>query len=676
MNPSPRLAAFAVALLAIATTASGETPTLPSGTLLTSWLGNSYMDAEGHKNVTEALHDICVSPNGHVFSAGYAETWGGGATYNAANGDFIARYDRFDTGFGDPVSAVAADNDFVYFGSSGKGILRAPHGGKWTYERFLKAGNIQGLCISNGKLYVSDYGMGKIRVLNLATMAEERSWNCNKPTRLAVDRAGNVWVVIWDRTSDQEPTTGPMWWGEFVQSFSPDGTPGPRITDFKKPLSLAFANDGKLLVGGLNEHSQIWIYDVGGKPAKVGTFGEEMGIYAGTAGAFTKSAKLHWIRSIAVDDKGSIYTGCVYGTFWGDCIEKWDTSGKLIWRVVAGTSLDCGGIDPDNETEAYTKFHHYSLDYTKTVPGSEWSLTGYTVNRFAYPNDPRVDQNSDVGERSLGMGVWKIAGKTFIGRSSQNGYMFELYRIEKATNGEVVVPSVSMGTGSGKVNRFYDPSPKKWDEYPKYEMYNQYWCLAKNGDCLTTDNGKQNVVVRYPFGGLDKHGNPIWRADSVVTYTLPEFASPQYVRRIEYDSANDVLYAGGNTGHDNYISKVVRYDHFTTRRTMAWEKALPMNDKEYTPDTNYGGGTALTLNSSGDYLFILYGYGHCRILRKDSGELVGTLKQNVNGWTGSAGQVDAAYGCTAFRRKNGEYIVLFENAAWANIMMYRWTPPK
>jgi hypothetical protein len=35
---------------------------------------------------------------------------------------------------------------------------------------------------------------------------------------------------------------------------------------------------------------------------------------------------------------------------------------------------------------------------------------------------------------------------------------------------------------------------------------------------------------------------------------------------------------------------------------------------------------------------------------------------------------DAAYGMTVTKRINGEYVILFENAAWANIMMTRWSP--
>ena len=73
-------------------------------------------------------------------------------------------------------------------------------------------------------------------------------------------------------------------------------------------------------------------------------------------------------------------------------------------------------------------------------------------------------------------------------------------------------------------------------------------------------------------------------------------------------------------------------------------------------------------------MFIGYGMGHVRILSKADGKLVGTLRQNVNGWKGSDGQVDAAYGMTVTLRKTGEYVVVFENAAWANIMMTRWCP--
>jgi len=212
--------------------------------------------------------------------------------------------------------------------------------------------------------------------------------------------------------------------------------------------------------------------------------------------------------------------------------EKWKPTGALQWRLFAGTSLDSAGLDPNNDTEVYSKYHHYSLDYSKSISGTEWTLKEFTVDRFKYPNDPRIDQNSNVGSRALGAGAWRIGGKLFVGRSSQEGYRFELYRQEMATDGEVLVPSFRMGAG----------------------------------------------------------GDPI------------------------------------------------------------------------------------TFSITADHAFIGYGLGHVRILNKADGKPVGSLRQNVNGWKGSDGQVDAAYGMTVTLRKNGEYIVLFENAPdtvgpWRGIVM-------
>jgi hypothetical protein len=655
--------------------AQAEVPFDPPGAYSSSWLGNTYMDAIGHKNVTEELADLCVSPDGKLFTAGYAETWGGGASYLTADGGFVARYDRFESGFGDPVKAVAADAKFVFWGTPGKGFLRSGHGGggAGAYTTFLPGKIITGLFAKGGKLYVSNFSDGKIHVYDIATMTEDRSWSCPDPTRLTVDRTGKVWVLKWDSASTQKPQAGSIWWGEKIVSFSSTAIPGPEITDFDKPLALAVNNGGQLLVGGLKQHSQIWIYDIKGTPSKVGTFGAQGGIFSGAEGAFTNSAKLHWIKSIAVDASDSIYTGCTYGTFWGNCIEKWNPTGVLQWRLFAGTSLDSAGLDPDNDTEVYSKYHHYSLDYSKTVPGTEWSLKGFTVNRFDYPNDPRVDQNSDVGSRSLGAGAWRIGGKLFVGRSSQEGYRFELYRQETATDGEVLVPSFQMGAGGDEFNHFYNPHTKTWAQKPKKDgIYNQYWNIAKNGDLFTI--GDPQTIIHYKYGGLDEHRNPIWAATNASASVVSEFKP---ARRLVYDSDADVMYMAGDVKDGNWGS-FLRVKKFTDwskgNRRASYTAELPYRDKEYAGNSNYGGGDPITFSVAGGYIFIGYGMGHVRILTKVDGKLVGTLRQNVNGWKGSDGQVDAAYGMTVALRKNGEYVVLFENAAWANIQMYRWCP--
>jgi hypothetical protein len=391
------------------------------------------------------------------------------------------------------------------------------------------------------------------------------------------------------------------------------------------------------------------------------------------SGSFTGSTKLHWIKAIAVDASDNIYTGCTYGTFWGDCIEKWSPTGALQWRLFAGTSLDSAGLDPENDTEVYSKYHHYSLDYSKTTPGTEWSLKGFTVNRFKYPNDPRVDQNSDVGSRALGAGAWRIGGKLFVGRSSQEGYRFELYRQETATDGEVLVPSFRMGAGGDKSNHFYNAQTQTWTHKPKKDgIYNQYWSIAKNGDLFTV--GDPQTIIHYKYGGLDTHSNPIWDSSNATTSVVSEFKP---VRRLVYDSDADVMYIAGDVKNQNWGSflRVKKFPKWSTgNRSSSYTVNLPYEDAEYAARSNYGGGQPAAFSVAGDFIFVLYGVGHVRILNKTDGSLVGTLRQSVNGWKGSDGQVDAAYGMTVTQRKNGEYIILFENAAWANIMMTRWCP--
>ena len=652
-----------------------ESPTNPPGSYYTSWLGNSFMDyGTRHKGVPEELEDMKAAPNGTVLSAGYNENFGGAATYNA-NGSFAGRYDGYGSGFGSPVKSVEVDDNYVYLGlPNGKGIHRFNHGGSSSSNaQWLKGDDITGLYIRNNKLWVSDWTNRRVRILNLSDGSEVTSWPVTNPMHLAVDGNERCWVVQWDPASTQTAIDGPVHWGKNILSFSNTGVQGPSITDFEKPLAVAIDNNNQLLVGGWNQHSQIWIYNnLGGSPARNGTFGELNGLFSGTAGAFTTSPKLHWIKAIDVDLSGNIYTASIYGTFWGHCVEKWTASGTLLWRVFAGTSLDCAGIDPNNETEVYSKYHHYTLDYSKTTPGTEWSLKAFTVNRYKYPTDYRVDFSKDVGERSLGAGAFRIGGKLFMARSSQAGYRWELYRQETTTDGEVLVPSVNMGAGTEPADQFYNSSTKAWHSYPKYKSYNQYWSLAKNGDLLTLAGNNYHDVVRFPYGGLDSNNNPIWRAANAVVYTLSDHPSV-WVRRIVYDSDNDVLYAVGNENTANNCStKLVRYDHFTTARTKTWTVSLPFMDSNYVPDVNYGGGTAITLAQAGKYLFLGYGYGHIRILNQSTGALVGTLVQAVNGWHGGGGQVDAAYGLTAFQRSTGEYVLLFENAGWGNIMMTRW----
>ena len=173
---------------------------------------------------------------------------------------------------------------------------------------------------------------------------------------------------------------------------------------------------------------------------------------------------------------------------------------------------------------------------------------------------------------------------------------------------------------------------------------------------------------------MDGNGNPIWDAANASVSIVSELKP---IRRVVYDSDLDVMYLAGDVKNQNWGSflRIKSFPKWSTgNRSSSFTSDLPYEDKEYAGNSNYGGGQPASFCVAGDYIFVLYGIGHVRILSRGDGTLVGTLRQNVNGWRGSDGQVDAAYAMTVTKRSTGEYVILFENAAWANIMMTRWDP--
>jgi prepilin-type processing-associated H-X9-DG protein len=432
---------------------AAETPVAPPGTYTTSWLGNSFMKVNGsqEETVPEELEDMAVSANGTVFTAGYHERGGGGAAFNGSTGAFAGRYSGFNSGFGEPSNGVAADNTYVYFGTK-VGMKRYLHGGGNTNTSFLDGHAIMGVALKDGLLYLSDYTYNRIRVYNAGTLTEVRSWAMSKPTRIAVDNNNRVWVIQEAATTIQPVNEGPMWFGGAILSFSDTGKPGQSITNFEKPMALEVNRaTNQLYVGGLNQHSQLWIYNnLAGTPAKVGTFGTLNGIFSGTAGEFSTAAKLHWIRAS---------TSIVRAMSMSLALTA--LSGDRQWRSLRRRVLLYGAYSvPRRLMEValtppmkplFTPSSSLQNELGQYHTRQRMVAQGFTVNRFKYPNDPRVDHLSDVGSRSLGYGAVRIRGRLFMIRSDQGGYRFEMFRFNPKTDGQVAIPSVVMAIGANHV---------------------------------------------------------------------------------------------------------------------------------------------------------------------------------------------------------------------------------
>ena len=191
--------------------------------------GQLVRQEQGHQWVPVNVCGIGVTPNGTVFSAGVAEGYGGVASYK--DGKFVTKYD-YDSGFGSSSSAVAADDAYVYIGTAA-GLFRTRRGDEAYNRTPIVKGNILGLALRDGELYLSDYDTGKVRVLATATMKEVRAFAAPRPGPLAVGVDGRIWVI--QGKPAKEPYLSFYTGGLKIVSFSRDGSPARKSRTSRTP---------------------------------------------------------------------------------------------------------------------------------------------------------------------------------------------------------------------------------------------------------------------------------------------------------------------------------------------------------------------------------------------------------------------------------------------------------
>ena len=651
------------------------------GTVVHSWLANSFAKEKGYQSVPVTARSICVASDGTVYSAGVSEAFGGVASYK--DGKFVAKYD-YDSGFGSSASGVAVDADYVYMATS-RGVFRTKIGDGHYNKKPAIEGNFEGIAVRDGQLYLSD--AGKIRIVSTATMKEVRSFKSTRPGPIAVGADGRIWVIEGkpSKGSELDFMTG----GKKIVSYSAKGEAGAEIADFENPCALAFDTEGRLLVGGLNEHCQVWIYDVSDKPKKVDTFGVEGGIFSGVSGEYAP-LKFHWIRGLAVDPQGHRYVASTYGSWYNASIEAYGPKGKRLWDVHGlGNWLDTACCDPADDAIVYTKENIFQIDWSQPA-GREAKLAGLTLDRFRFPKDNRVAEGHGPSHRLIN-GVRRIDGKPILYCGFQGTGSLEIYKQGKD---RVMVPC---GFVSG-ASTWRPKGGKRWPE----DAESFIWTDA-NGDGIADAIEFADAKKEARWGsmhldsqagiwqcaeasiwhmhceGLDKKGNPIYRRSSETAYDIPKEFPNSRLRRLATIPGETALIAGGTPDSEENVCKLlVCYDHWAdaAKRKVRWSIEVPLDDKSYTPETGYGGGGVQAIAACGKYLFAAYGYGLIRVHALADGAYVGTLRPNVDGFKGSGGCVDSDNALNVTLRSTGEYVMFLENAGRNHVMMFRWTPPK
>jgi hypothetical protein len=233
-----------------------------------------------------------------------------------------------------------------------------------------------------------------------------------------------------------------------------------------------------------------------------------------------------------------------------------------------------------------TKHEHFGIDYSKSN-GQEGTYKGYTVDKFRYPDAPRLhNQNYSVAS----VFVRRIKAQRFLYLTGMFANQLSVYHFD----GEIAVPSAifARNHSTWPTNQ---PATGSWLWYDKNGdgsiQTNEYeslgaeddsiwgWEVDSNGDVWQAS--ESGAIGHYHFQGLDTYGTPIYNAATSEKIPMPEpFKS---LARIKYFPETDTMYLTGYTTERPHIGKewgtvgteIVRYDNWSQSRNIRWRLTLP-----------------------------------------------------------------------------------------------------
>ena len=730
----------------------------------TAWVGNTFSGAAyttiggfiANKHVQLNVSDMCVDADGTLFTNSFWDE-GGAEAGIYKNGDQVGHCIGMSHGWGRMAGfAIAADNAYVYADMTqngddgGDGGVRKNSNGlpvfpargtQWyCIRRFHKNGtsapfptgygdwsdmmilntctvnnnrypdaNAKGLAVHNGLLYVSDPYRSRISVYDLKALTGTplRSFPVPSPGKIVFDASSHLWVLQGSQSAK-------------LLCYSEDGHPLQKQILFKPgmvPAALAYNSASRrIMVADQGPEQNIKLYDpehLSGVPTRAeSTFGHSGGIHSGINGK-VGPLKFFDPAGVGADKAGNIYVANTISSGGGPGIslESYTPYGKQNWALKCLEFVTCDDADPKNETDVYSSFKRYSVEYTKSGTAN-WSFAGFTQDRFKYPDDPR--RHADF---SGGVWVRWIHGIKYLFVTQQMGHEICVLRFNPESDGEIGIPYAYItgryqspakdgwpagqpGTaakstewiwcdtnGNGKI----DPGEYSYPAANSADIYDAGWGLwvDKHGDIWQCGHGH----IRHFKMQLNSKGRPVWdyqpgHVELLNPPALPNGAQWKHgvnadnddMDRIEYQSDSDTMYISGFTtdypdntnGEWGSVGRVVyRYDHWNGERTIhaGYPIVLPWGEK--------GSLTTKSMTVAGDYLFaveardpeVVHAYN------VNTGKEAGTMQPGAEVGKRS-GWVDANYGLRAYVRQNGEYLIFAEEDLYEKAIIYRWTPPK
>jgi hypothetical protein len=485
------------------------------------------------------------------------------------------------------------------------------------------------------------------------------------------DTAGRLWKLVVEYVDPKNQE-----WDFVPKGIQCDGQ-DVKFPELFQPTALALANDGRLMVADslTGPRQQVLFYDItdAQHPKLTRVFGGRGGIGSGKPGEVTP-AKFWGIRGLGMDAEGNLYVAM---SEMGSVLRKFTPDGKLVWELYGHMFVDVACADPTTDgRDVWGIQEHYVMDYAKP-PGQEAKWVGYSLNRHKYPHDPRglmfVKQQGEHGLTSPQIVYLKGRRFLFVGGMFASN-VINIFRYDD----EMAVPSgliMQWGNAIYRTEQTWPPNKPKgtfiWRDTNGDGSY-QPEEFAPNTERVRPGpfwvDQKGNIWMaygffRYDFQGLDEQGNPIYRADKITVLDPPK--DVKKVARVCYLDDTDTLVVADEGRDMRHIDRV-----FICKNYLA-------GNREAVSFVPGAGKEAACVVAAGDYVFT-GGWkerGRIWVNRLNDGAEVGVFDPGASvGGVQNTGWIDILTGITAFKRKNGEYLVFVEEDYKAKVLLYRWKP--
>jgi hypothetical protein len=658
---------------------------------VTSWLGNTFPAAQPASantwvpaHVPDYANDMFVAADGTVFcNSGYDEGQANCPVYKLD--PVTGKLMMIDAPGGGGGYAVTA-NSTRWFRTVGTYITGATYGGAVGTDiaTQLPGSDIRGLAASDTEVYVADAATQTVYVLDAATLHTTlRSFPVNNPNKLALDQAGNLWVI--------ENRNGGAGVAR-VACYTSTGTFLGAITDLVLPTALAIDRaTGQLIVSDDGPAQQLRYYDVSmpAHPTFVKTFGDYGGIYGGAVPGAVGPHRFNFAEGIGVDGAGRIY---VANNGWarGLSIEAYASDGTLLSSVVGLSNIiDNAAYDASTDS-IFGNDERYSLDWS-APPGQEATYAATVGNEILYPDDPRYHNLVNLAQ-----GVRVVQGHRLLVETNLNASALSIYR---QGPGESWAPSALLDTdaryadseaypnahplmGSGfsiswlwrdaNGNGAFDAGEYQEDPLSPGGTFigaQQIW-MDDAGNLWDITGSWAHALREFPLQGFDDAGNPIYTFSTVVDSAAPAPLAGNSLYRIQYDSTSDTMYLMGSTDSAQYV--LVRYDHWSNTNQRSIHAGFPLTIP--TGVNGVANNWPESWSVAGNYVFVGYSrQSYLEVYDVRNGSYVGEMQNSPS--VGDASWVDAPGGINAFKRANNEYEIFKEEDFGNKVVWFRWTPP-